>query len=59
MRDPKRIKIITKLLKKAWKTKPHMRLGQLLYAIAKLEQVDLYYMEDGQLEKHLNEMLIG
>ena len=53
-RDPERIdKILTKL-SIAWKKHPDWRLGQLLTNFMQSPNMDLFYLEDNELEKLMN-----
>ncbi len=56
MRDPDRIERILNLLKKVWKNEPDQRLCQLLSNACYPKQ-DLFYVEDDDLEKRLEERL--
>jgi uncharacterized protein YihD (DUF1040 family) len=47
MRDPKRIDEVINRVKRAWKTYPDLRLGQLLLNVA--DDKNLYYLEDDEL----------
>lgn len=51
MRDPKRIDIILKLIKNAWKKNPDYRLMQLIGNC--FDAGDLYYVEDDNLKESL------
>jgi uncharacterized protein YihD (DUF1040 family) len=56
MRDAKRIKTILDKLKRVWEKQPDTRLGQLL-SILPENQRDIFYLEDDELEKMLDELL--
>ena len=50
MRDPKRIKPLLKLLERAWRAEPDMRLGQLVWNAAfALRHSNFFYVEDEAL----------
>jgi uncharacterized protein YihD (DUF1040 family) len=53
MRNPERIDRIIELVKKKWKSNPDLRLCQLLGNC--FDTLDLYYVEDSDLEKQLND----
>jgi uncharacterized protein YihD (DUF1040 family) len=54
-RNPKRIPKILKELSKVWQKYPDLRFGQLLMNCY-INGTDLYYIEDEQLIKKLNEV---
>lgn len=56
MRDPKRIDIILKLIKKLWKKNPDYRLMQLIGNC--FDEGDLYYIEDDQLRDQLKKLYL-
>jgi len=56
MRDPKRIKRITEKLDKIWSRFPDWRLGQMLINISSSKWLDLYCMEDEELEKFMDDL---
>jgi hypothetical protein len=56
MRNPERIDRLTEKLNQLWHRNPDMRLGQLITALA--GNADPVYVEDGKLEKAVNEMLV-
>ncbi len=53
-RDPKRMKPLLKKLRKAWKTHPDLRLGQLLCILASQASCDAFYLEDTTLDAKLD-----
>ena len=60
MRDPARIDEILELLGKVWRAEPDLRLGQLIYNVARErepELVDIFSIEDGTLRKGLMRQL--
>ena len=52
-KDPKRIKRILELIKKVWIENPELRLCQLIGNNFSVK--DLYYIEDSELEKILEQ----
>jgi uncharacterized protein YihD (DUF1040 family) len=56
MRDPKRVKRIVEKLEKIWSRFPDWRLGQLLINISSSKWLDLYCMEDEELEEYLDSL---
>lgn len=54
MRDKKRIKRILGKLEKVWTEGSDLRLGQGLSNIAKSREIDLFYLEDEELERILD-----
>ena len=60
MRDPKRIDRILKLIEKAWKKYPDLRLGQLLVdALPKKFEDNVFYYEDDDLEDDFTKWIEG
>jgi len=57
MRNPERISRITTKLIKLWKMHPQLRLCQLLGNMSTLHLEDMYYLEDKDLEKRIDEAL--
>ena len=57
MRNPNRIPIIIKKLEEAWKRVPDWRLGQLISNLRGPGVQDVFYLEDDELEKRLDEFL--
>ena len=58
MRDPKRIETVIKILTKAWKRYPDLRLGQLLgNTCAHIEE--LYYLEDDELIQLIQQLYLS
>lgn len=55
MRDPKRIDRILKIIRKNWKKKSHLRLGQFLYNTIWKQDAPLFYIEDDKLEQLLKD----
>ena len=55
MRDPKRIKRITKALTKLWEQYPDQRLGQLFSNYVFERDTDIFYQEDNLTEIMLKE----
>ena len=57
MRDPERITPIVKLLERAWRANPDMRLGQLITVAAGLSdrtrKVDVWFAEEEEFERGL------
>lgn len=53
MRDPNRIGEVLAALGELWQKYPDMRLGQLI--LNTIEDPRLYYIEDEDLIKHMNE----
>lgn len=51
MRDLERISRILKKLYIIWQTEPDLRLGQILENIAESRGIDLFYLEDEELER--------
>lgn len=51
MNDPKRIDFIIDLLRERWKKSPDLRLGQLVWSLAKQynEDSDAFYVEDDSI----------
>ena len=59
MRDPERIDVVLEVIRFYWKQDPDLRLMQLLYNAAKLQnpsQNDFFYLEDEALIEALAEM---
>ena len=57
-KDPDRIPRIMDLLDHAWKSTPHLRLCQLIANLTSRDAIcnqDIFYIEDAELEKLLNE----
>ncbi len=54
MRDKKRIKRILKKLEKVWMASSDLRLGQGLENLARARGIDLFYLEDDELERLLD-----
>jgi len=57
MRDPKRIARIIFKLTKLWSNQPDLRLGQLMVILANKERCLLFYIEDEDLEKLIDERI--
>ena len=60
MRDPARIDEILELLGKVWHAEPDLRLGQLIYNVAREREpklLDIFSIEDGTLRKGLMRQL--
>jgi len=57
MRPTNRIESILDKLKELWKKEPDTRLGQLLINIIGYERGDVFYFEDDELEKLIDEEL--
>ena len=55
MRNPERINNILKLIQEIWEAHPDLRLCQLI-GNCFWHKHDLYYVEDEELEKRLNEV---
>lgn len=55
MRDPERITRILEFLRVIWSRNPDLRLGQLLLNCAYPNTDDIYYLEDDELLKRLEE----
>jgi uncharacterized protein YihD (DUF1040 family) len=55
MRPANRIERILDKLKEVWKSEPDTRLGQLLINLIGYEKGDVYYFEDKELEKLIDE----
>jgi uncharacterized protein YihD (DUF1040 family) len=53
-KNPERIDRMVELIKKKWKANPDLRLCQLLGNC--FDTLDLYYVEDSDLEKQLKEV---
>ena len=51
MRDPKRINVVLRKIKKIWEQNPDMRLGQLIGNV--VDESAIYFIEDDDLVKHL------
>jgi uncharacterized protein YihD (DUF1040 family) len=58
MRDPKRIKRILTIVENIWEKNPDLRLTQLIMNALSMSS-DPYYIEDDDLEKALNNMLVN
>ena len=54
MKDKKRIKRILKKLEKVWLNFSDLRLGQGLMNVAESRKIDLFYLEDEELERLLD-----
>jgi len=54
MREPKRIPRLLKKLEQVWIKVPDLRLGQGLENIARDRGIDLFYLEDDELERILD-----
>ncbi len=54
MRDKKRIKRILKKLEIVWTSCSDLRLGQGLENLARAREIDLFYLEDEELERLLD-----
>lgn len=56
MRNPQRIDLFLKSIKEQWEQMPDIRFGQLICNILKLEDTQLFYIEDDKflelLDKH-------
>lgn len=52
-RDPNRIDRIIEQLRAHWKSSPDQRLGQLLASLSSVEDLDIFYWEDAELETAL------
>lgn len=48
MRDPARISVVLRLIERAWKQNPDMRLGQLIDSLATPNH-PIFYVEDEDL----------
>lgn len=60
MRDPARIDEILELLGKVWRAEPDLRLGQLIYNVAREREpklIDIFSIEDGVMRKGLMRQL--
>ena len=57
MRPKNRIKRILNKLEKWWLKNSDLRLGQFLSNIAKIEDIDIFYLEDSTLENNLDIIL--
>ncbi len=58
MRDPKRIKIILKLLEEIWSQMPDQRFGQLLINLGIIEDsIRVWTNEDDGFEKYLKAII--
>ena len=55
MRDPKRISQILKKLQKVWEKNPELRLAQLIENAFLYSGKDVYYVEDEDLIKKIEE----
>ncbi len=56
MRPTNRIERILEKLKRVWEKQPDIRLGQLISNLPKDDR-DIFFIEDEELEKMLNEDL--
>jgi uncharacterized protein YihD (DUF1040 family) len=54
MREQERIKRILKKLEKIWEECSDLRLGQALENLARARGIDLFYLEDDELERNLD-----
>lgn len=57
MRDPKRIDRVLVALRNRWHQHPDMRLGQLLVSILGGDENRMFYTEDEEWERLLQEAL--
>ncbi len=57
MRDPQRIRRIIFKLIKSWRNQPDLRLGQLIKNLTFEEKCPLFYLEDEDLEKLIDERI--
>jgi uncharacterized protein YihD (DUF1040 family) len=57
LRNPKRIERILKKLGKLWEECSDLRLGQALENFARAKGIDLFYLEDEDLERGLDLLL--
>jgi hypothetical protein len=59
MRDPKRIPVTMNDIMHVWERFPDLRLGQLISSAMHGCGVDLYYIEDDELVKRIQEEFKG
>ena len=59
MRDPQRIDRLLEKIRFIWKNHQDLRLGELINNPGYPFFEDIYFMEDDELEKKLNEYYLG